>query len=530
MGLAATRLIIARASTFLAASMLASTSSGIAVAQEPANELPQGSIQGSIQGPSSIYGPLIHPSPNVIVRYPARRHSAATVDAMRYWNQLAVDATGLDETPVAPGETRVYGEQLGPTRASRAMAIVHIAVFDAVNAILGGYQSYTGIARATGPASVDAAIATAAHDTMAAMFPSQTPEFDALYAEDLKRIPVVAAPLKDAGVAVGRRAAAAIIALRENDGSAAPNPTLGVDWFTSNEPGFWRQDPIGRSPIALGAYWSEVKPFVMLSASQFRAPPPPPLASKDFAVAYNEVKAIGGDGLVTPTVRTPEQTYIGIYWAYDGTPSLCAPPRLYNEIAAEISKRMSDVEQLARLFALVNVAMADAAISIWDSKYHYDYWRPVTGIREADKGTGPTGDGDDNPLTAGDITFTPLGAPASNLSGPNFTPPFPSYPSGHAGFGGALFGTLRNFYGTDRISFTFTSDEFNGETRGNDGVVRPLEPRSFSSLSEAEEENGQSRIYLGIHWSFDKTQAIKQGESVANFVFMHAFQSVPKRP
>jgi hypothetical protein len=127
----------------------------------------------------------------------------------------------------------------------------------------------------------------------------------------------------------------------------------------------------------------------------------------------------------------------------------------------------------------------------------------------------------------GDLTFTPLGAPASNLTGPNFTPPFPAYPSGHAGFGGALFQTLRHFYGTDRIAFTFVSDEFNGVTRDNQGNVRPLRPRSFSSLSEAEEENGQSRIYLGIHWAFDKTEGIAQGQRVADYVFEHAF--VPLR-
>ncbi|HEV2965298.1 MAG TPA: hypothetical protein VGW97_00190, partial [Chthoniobacterales bacterium] len=115
------------------------------------------------------------------------------------------------------------------------------------------------------------------------------------------------------------------------------------------------------------------------------------------------------------------------------------------------------------------------------------------------------------------------GAPASNLNGPNFTPPFPSYPSGHGGFGGALFETLRKFYDRDNIAFTFTSDEFNGTTRDHNGNIRPLMPRSFSSLSQAEEENGQSRIYLGIHWAFDKTEAISQGRKVADYVFANAF-------
>lgn len=241
-------------------------------------------------------------------------------------------------------------------------------------------------------------------------------------------------------------------------------------------------------------------------------------------MAFNEVKQLGGDGIVTPTARTADQTEIGIFWAYDGTPSLCAPPRLYNQITVQVADQMgSNVVELARLLALVNVAMADAGIAIWESKYHYEYWRPVTGIREADAGTGPTGKGDGNPATFGDPTFSPLGAPASNLAGPNFTPPFPAYPSGHAGFGGALFQILRRFYGTDNIPFTFVSDEFNGVTHDNEGNVRPLLPRSFSSLSEAEEENGQSRIYLGIHWAFDKTEGIAQGRRVANYVFEHAF-------
>jgi hypothetical protein len=178
---------------------------------------------------------------------------------------------------------------------------------------------------------------------------------------------------------------------------------------------------------------------------------------------------------------------------------------------------------------LVNVAMADAGIAIWESKYYYDFWRPVTGIRESDLGTGPTGIGDGNPATICDPTFSPLGAPASNLEGPNFTPPFPAYPSGHAGFGGALFQTLRRFYGTDDIAFTFVSDELNGVTRANDGTVRPLIPRSFSSLSQAEEENAQSRIYLGIHWSFDK-RSITQGNHVADYVLEHMFAPLQHHP
>jgi hypothetical protein len=185
--------------------------------------------------------------------------------------------------------------------------------------------------------------------------------------------------------------------------------------------------------------------------------------------------------------------------------------------------------ELARLFALVNVAMADAAIACWESKYYYDFWRPVTGIRESDPGTGPTGKGDNNPATVGDPAFTPLGAPASNLNGPNFTPPFPSYPSGHACFGGALFQTLRYFYGTDQIAFTFVSDEFNGVTKDNEGNVRPYRPRSFDSLSQAEEENGQSRIYLGIHWRFDDTNGIAQGRRVGDYVAPRIFQPQRRR-
>jgi hypothetical protein len=436
------------------------------------------------------------------------------------WNQIAIDASGVDHAGL--------GEQLGPGRASRAMAIVHIAMFDALNAAVGGYESYTGLRRVYGNVSLKAAIAQAARDTLVALFPAQAAGFDAALAKDLAAIRDRRARVD--GVRLGRRAAAAILALRANDGSQHLEPAMNTDYVPRDEPGVWRMDPISQLPVALGAHWGEVTPFVLDSADQFRVPPPPAMDSPEYTTAFNEVTALGGDGVATPTLRSAEQTKIGIYWAYDGTPSLCAPPRLYNQITTHLAKqRRSDLLQTARLLALVNVAMADAGTAAWESKYHYAVWRPVTGIRESDAGTGPTGLGDGNDDTLGDASFTPLGAPASNLAAPNFTPPFPAYPSGHATFGGALFQTLRRFYRTDDIAFTFVSDEYNGETKDNAGNVRPLVPRSFTSLSQAEEENGQSRIYLGIHWSFDKTAGIAQGRDIADWVFENAFRPARRR-
>lgn len=449
--------------------------------------------------------------------------SAAQVAMLRHWNQIAIDASGLDHTPEGEGPPHVYGEQHGPCRASRAMAIVHLAIFEAANAVQPRYTSYLGLAPAAPGTSIQAAVAQAAHDTLCALFPSQQPIFTGYLEEELDGL--LSGIGRQRGIALGKAAAAAILELRADDGSDHEEPRIGVDHFPSDEPGKWRQDPISLHPLALGARWNEVRPFVLESAQQFRCEPPPALSSEEYAFAYDQVKLLGGDGETTPTVRNEEQTLTGIFWAYDGMPSLCAPPRLYNQIASRIAaERGLELLELARLLALVNVAMADAGIALWESKYHYAFWRPVTGIRESDPGSGPTGAGDGNAATQGDPSFTPLGAPTSNHSGPSFTPPFPAYPSGHAGFGGALFQTLRRFFGTDEIAFTFVSDELNGLTLDNEGVARPLLPRSYATLTEAEEENGQSRIYLGIHWRFDKTAGIAQGRSVADHVFDALFQ------
>jgi hypothetical protein len=441
-----------------------------------------------------------------------------------HWNEVAINASGVDHTPVASGENRRFGEQIGPGRSARAMAIVHIAMFDALIAVNGGYRSYTRLARVSGAVSEKAAVAYAAHDTLVALFPSQKASFDAELQDSVRRLRDSSVAIFN-GVRLGKRAADAILDLRSADGSQHAEPVLGTDWSTSDDPGHWRQDPVSLSAVAIGAHWGTVRPFVMQSSSQFRAPPPPAMTSAEYTEAFNEVKRLGGDGVNTPTERTEEQSFIGVFWAYDGTPILCAPPRLYNQSTVQIAKqRGSGALATARLLALTNIGMADAGIAIWESKYFYDFWRPVGGIREADEDNGPTHQGDGNPATLGDPNFMPLGAPGSNLNGPNFTPPFPSYPSGHGGFGGALFQMLRRFYGTDRIPFTFVSDEFNGTTRDPSGNVRPLRPRSFSRLSQAEEENGQSRIYLGIHWAFDKTEALTQGERVADYVYFSTYR------
>src|SRR5881398_639991 len=245
---------------------------------------------GTNHGFNEVFGPLFHSASHVppLVR---PRHG---LDSLHRWNVIAINASGLDHTPVAPGENRVFGEQLGPGRASRAMAIVHIAMFDALDAVVGGYTSYTGTQAAPGPLSVDAAISQAARDTLVAMFPSQTPTFDAYLTQDLAAIRN--SQQKANGIDLGQRTAVALLAMRVNDGSQIPEPRVGVDYFPSDQPGHWRQDPISLIPLALGAHWGECIPFVVTSTTQFRAPPPPDMTSSAYTAAYNEAKNLGGDG------------------------------------------------------------------------------------------------------------------------------------------------------------------------------------------------------------------------------------------
>jgi hypothetical protein len=399
-------------------------------------------------------------------------------------------------------------------------------MFDAMMAIDGSYEPYLGVPDAPAGSSIKAAIAQAAHDTLVEMWPSQKSIFDQELRESLAL--VEDGQSKEDGILVGKLSAQQILNERNRDGSELSAPGLEPRYDTQSTPGTWRADPFHPNQRPLTPEWGKVQPFIMTSSYQYRVPPPPDMRSAEYAEAYDEVKRLGGDGISTPTERNEDQTVAGFYWGYDGTPSLCAPPKLYNQIAVQIAEEQKlNVIETARLLTMVNVAMADAGIASWESKYYWNIWRPVTGIRESDPGTGPSGRGDGNTATIGDPNFSPLGAPAVNGSGRNFTPPFPAYPSGHATFGGALFEVLRNYLGRDDYRFTFVSEEFNGITTDQYGKVRPLLPRTFLSFSQAEEENGQSRIYLGIHWKFDKVEGIVQGRKIADLVSSELF--APRR-
>lgn len=428
--------------------------------------------------------------------------------AVLYWNAVALDAVKNDAAiGIAP-------DQSGPSASARALAIVHVAIYDAVMAIDHRYVPYLYHSAATHRMSMDAAIGQAAHDTLSALYPQQEPLFDAALAQAMAGKPQSQVA---SGLEMGGKVAKAMMAARADDGAVA-----NMSFTPGTLPGEWRPDPLHPNQIAWGPNWGDVEPFVMDTSADFAVPPVPALTSQAYTAAYNEVKALGGDGVHTPTTRTPEQTVIGIFWGYDGTPGLGTPPRIYNQATRVIAQKMHNSEiDNARLFALVNLALADAGIASWDTKYLENFWRPVTAIRESDPGTGPTGLGDGNPNTIGDPGWTPLGAPNDNGGGTNFTPPFPAYTSGHATFGAAAFGAIRRFYGTDKISFTLGSDEFNGVTRDQNGQVRPVITRNFSSLSQAVEENAISRIYLGIHWRFDATAGIAQGTAIANYVADH---------
>jgi hypothetical protein len=435
---------------------------------------------------------------------PLEQRCLMSADMVLQWNAIAIQAAVNDYS-------LPQSYQVGPTRLSRAMAIVQAAVYDTANSIAPQYAAYLIQEPAPADASLDAGVAQAAHDTLVALFPNQQAYLDSALASSLQGIPVSAAV---DGAAVGSEVASFILAARASDGAAKDAVGQPVNYTFGQLPGQWRADPLHPNQVPLGVDWGSVKPFGMISEQQFLPPPPPQLDSLAYATAYEEVKTLGSQN---STVRTADQTQIAFFWGYDGQPTVCAPIRFYNQIAEVIAQQEGNSEvDNARFFALTNIAMADAAITCWGAKFQYDFWRPITAIRENDPGTGPTGLGSGNPFLAGqgDPNWMPLGAPGHG-GNDNFTPPFPSYSSGHGTIGAALFKVMEDFYGTDSVHFTISTDEFNTVTD------MPLHPRSYDSFSQAAGENAMSRIYLGIHFHFDATNAITCGDHIGDYDFTH---------
>jgi hypothetical protein len=403
-----------------------------------------------------------------------------SADPVLDWNQVLIDTIRNDST--LPG----------PTWGSRNMAMVHAAIFDAMNSVARAYQPYLVDVVAEPGTNADAAAVQAAYRVLVELYPGQQAALAWARQQSLGEIPDGQA--EDLGVALGDYVGWTIVTARAGDHSGDDVP-----YTPSSDPGRWRPTPDDYRP-ALGPGWGNVTPFVMQSADQFMPPAPPALSSQEYADAFNEVRLLGEKD---SPFRTAEQTEIGIFWGYD-VGGLGPPPILYNQIVRSIStiEGLTPLEN-ARLFALVNLAMGDAGVACWEAKYVYDLWRPVTGIREAVT--------DGNPLTEADPDWEPLGAPAPDP----FTPPFPAYPSGHATFGAALFGVLARYFGTDEYAFQVQSDEL-------PGVVR-----SYDRFSDAAEENGTSRIYLGIHWNFDSTEGQALGYQIADYVWANALVPLP---
>jgi hypothetical protein len=357
--------------------------------------------------------------------------------------------------------------------------MVHTAVFDAVNALSGRYEPYLLKTPASVPTSDVAAVASAAAVVLTHLFPAQEPIFARRLNQSLTSIP--SGPSKTAGIRLGQKAAETIIQFRSDDAGTQPSGRIPAPG-----PGIWEPTPPNHTPYLLPG-WGTLKPWTMKFSSQFRREGPPSLKSERYATSYNATKALGGKN---SRVRTAEQTEIARFWADPA--GTATPPGHWNVIARDIAqqKRLSLVEN-ARFFALLNLALADAAIVAWDMKFTYYSWRPITAIRRASE--------DSNPETEPDMDWEPL------LD----TPPFPDYVSGHSTFSEAAGQILALFFGSEQIAFSARSDSL-------PGVIR-----SYQNVFEAVDEAGRSRIYGGIHFNFADYGGIMSGARMAS----HAFQN-----
>ncbi|HLL77515.1 MAG TPA: vanadium-dependent haloperoxidase [Pyrinomonadaceae bacterium] len=392
-------------------------------------------------------------------------------DAVTEWNQHAVGLS-LSSPPAIPAA-------LSPVQQTRVMAIVQVAVHDAVNGITGEYATYLSPGPAPANASPEAAAVAAAHHALRNLFAGQAAALDASFSDSL-----AARGLSehDPGVEYGRAAAAAILAARADDLSAQAQYDYIVPG--AGAPGVWVR--LNNAPALLPG-WGSVTPFVLKSGSQFRPDPPPALDSEQYARDYNEVKSVGA---LNSTTRTEEQRQIALFWR-------ASPTAIWNPVLRQVAAaRPLDLSAKARAYALFYLAASDASVACWEAKYYYNYWRPQLAIRG--------GDADGNDLTAGDAGWQPL-LP---------TPPHPEYPSGHASNSGAMAAALGLLFGDDpgvQIEVTLS------------GITR-----RWATYDEAIAEVIDARVYSGIHFRTANEAGARAGRQVAHFVSTHALRRCPK--
>ena len=444
-------------------------------------------------------------------------------DSILFWNAVALEANRVSHSD--PDKR----EQNGPTLSSRAIAIVHLAMYDAYAGVVGG----AGFPRYLGPvppapvappgAVARDAVAGAAFRTLSALYPAQIDFFRAQLNGFNAGTPSLPNPSFSFGETVGRT----LLDLRSNDMDNRscgyrPSPLRGRHRPDPDNPGQGFNAPY---------YGAQTRNFAVSLRHPLSRPPYNNGTDPKYLLALKDVRARGIRPDLAGTLphdlfdnrRTAVDTLKGIFWGYDGANRLGTPPRLYNQIIRQVAMNainpvinaINGEGENARLFAFVNAALGDAGILAWQWKYCWDFWRPVVGIREHDETLGP-GALYSFPILLfndGDPSWLPLGAPSTNAPGmKNFTPDFPAYPSGHATFGAAALHITRMFYGIpandknndNLFPGTFVSDEFNGGNRDNDGTVRPRHTRRFpGGLWEMIIENAVSRVLLGVHWIFD---------------------------
>ena len=389
-----------------------------------------------------------------------------------------------------------------PLHESRMYAMGHLAIHDALNAIDRRSTPYAADFRVWGRASARAAVAQAARDALvsaiadiSAPFPQSCRDAGAAvveqhYAAQLALVP--AGRAKNTGQAAGSRAAAAVVALRQGDG--ADTPLIVSDHPQGSRPGDWVFT--SGTGFAFAPGWGSVRPFALLTP--MRVDGPYRLTSKAYARDLNEVKALGGDGVTTPSTRTAQQTQTAYFW-------LESSPLAWNRIARGLAtEQRLDAWAQARLYGLLGVAQADGYVDSFATKYTNPFWRPETAVRQADH--------DGNRATSGDPTWTPLVT----------TPPVPDHDSAHAVEGGAATAVFRSFFGTDRMSFDHCSNTLPTGSCGAADEVR----RRYRSFSQAAHENAVSRVYIGFHFRHASEVGLAHGSRIGHWVVQSTLTTV----